>query len=974
MKKLPPFNAKNIEVEMLSYWRKNDIFQQSLELRQGAQQYTFYDGPPFANGLPHYGHILANSIKDAVTRLKTMQGYYVPRRLGWDTHGLPVEYEIEKKLNLAGKPDIEKMGIDKFNQACRDSVFTYKSEWEELLRRLGRWADQKNAYSTLDNDYIESVWWVFKQIHQKGLVYRGFRSMPYCPRCGTPLSNFEVNLAYQDHTKDPSLYVKFELSDEPGVYFLAWTTTPWSLPGNEALAVDEKTTYVKVRVQDEDGEQILILAESRLEVLNAQHSILESYRGKDLAGKRYQPLYPYHAASKEELARVYRLRLADFVSLDDGTGIVHVAPAFGEDDLNFALRYQLPVWLTVDEAGKLTDQTDFPGQFVKKADGLIIEDLTKKGLVFAAEEIEHTYPFCWRCDTPLIYYAISSWNIAVSRVRPELVETNDHINWVPSHIKQGRFGNWLAEARDWGVSRNRYWGAPLPIWVNEDDPEDYIVVGSIEELRQLASNGEVPADLHRPQIDSVVLKSDGKTYRRVSEVFDCWFESGAMPYAQAHYPFENKDQVDKNFPADFIAEGLDQTRGWFYTLHVLAAILYQKPAFKNVVVNGLILAPDGKKLSKRLRNYPEPSEIMEKLGADSLRFFLLASPATMAEDVRFSYDHVATITRNQFMTLYNSASFFSMYAEVDKWQPKKYDAIPSSSNLLDQWMVERVKLAVFEINEGVDKYELPKALRPLAELIDDLSNWYIRRSRRRFWKSENDYDKESAFSTLHWTLLTICQLLAPWAPFMSDYLFQRLTEDIDSAPDSVHLTDWPQSIDLEINVKDNVALSENVLLKGMDEVRAAVNEGLSQRAAAGIKVRQPLAEVELRLPTKLSSELEGIIADELNVKKVTQSTSQKLTVKLNTKITQELQMEGFARDLIRHIQAARKEAGLNIEDRIDLSVTVGSDFAKEAIAVHQKLIAREVLATQLDRDDHQKNFQKKVRIDQDTIIIQLQKS
>lgn len=963
MRKLPPFNAQVIETEVLRYWKKNKTFQRSLELRKGAEQYTFYDGPPFANGLPHYGHILASSIKDAITRLKTMQGYYVPRRLGWDTHGLPVEYEIEKQLGISGKPDIEKMGIDKFNQACRNSVFTYKKEWEELLTRLGRWADQENAYATLDTDYIESVWWVFKQIHDKGLVYRGFRSMPYCPRCGTPLSNFEVNLAYQDNVKDPSLYVKFELVDQPGVYFLAWTTTPWSLPGNEALALDADTTYVKVKVMDEDGEQVLILAKTRLGVLDAQYSVLESYTGKELAGKQYKPVYKYPAATKQDLGRVYQTRLADFVSLEDGTGIVHVAPAFGEDDLNLAAKHDLPVWLTVDGAGKLTDETDFAGLFVKKADNLIIADLTRKGLVFAAGEIHHTYPYCWRCDTPLIYYAVSSWNIAVSKLRKQLVESNSEINWVPKHIKEGRFGNWLADARDWGVSRNRYWGAPLPIWVNDDDPDDYIVIGSIKELAQRAGKSKVPTDLHRPQIDLVVIESEGKTYRRVSEVFDCWFESGAMPYAQVHYPFKNKTDTDKNFPADFIAEGLDQTRGWFYTLHVLATILFDKPAFKNVAVNGLILAPDGKKLSKRLRNYPEPGEIMEKLGADSLRFFLLSSPATMAEDVRFSYDHVATITRNQFMTLYNSASFFSMYAEVDNWRPGDIDDATSSSNPLDKWMIERVKLAVSETNRGVEKYELPKATRPIADLIDDVSNWYIRRSRRRFWKSDNDTDKEDAFKTLHWTLLMICQLLAPWAPFLSDYLYVRLTDGIDGGVDSVHLTDWPKSVKFDQEV-----------LKQMDQVRAVVTEGLSQRAEAGIKVRQPLARVLLRLPEELPVELTDIIADELNVKIVEQSRSPKTSIKMNTKITQELQMEGFARDLIRLVQASRKESGLNIEDRIDLSLGVETEFAKKAITTYHKLIAGEVLATKLDIENTKKTFQKEVKIGQTSVIIHLQKS
>ena len=970
MKKLPAYDAKQIEESVLAFWAKNKIFESSLSTRQGKKRFTFFDGPPFANGLPHYGHILANAIKDSVTRLKTMEGYYVPRRLGWDTHGLPVEYEIEKKLNLSGKPEIEKLGIEKFNQACRDSVFTYKKEWEELLTRLGRWADQENAYATLDTDYIESVWWVFRAIHDKGLVYRGFRSMPYCPRCGTPLSNFEVNQAYQDGVKDPSLYVKFELVDEPGTYFLAWTTTPWSLPGNEALALDEKTTYVKVRVMDEDGEQTLILAKSRLGALDSDYKVIEQYTGHELAGKKYRPPYPYPEASEEELESVYLTRLADFVSLDDGTGIVHVAPAFGEDDLNLAQKHDLPVWITVDEAGKLTEATSFAGAFVKKADNLIIEELTKRGLVFAAEEIEHTYPYCWRCDTPLIYYAISSWNIAVSKVRDKLVATNQQINWTPDHIKKGRFGNWLSEARDWGVSRNRYWGAPLPIWVNEEDVDDYLVFGSIEELSQ-AAGGVVPEDLHRPQIDQVVVKRDGKTYRRVSEVFDCWFESGAMPYAQAHYPFEDKEATEEGLPADFIAEGLDQTRGWFYTLHVLATILFERPAFNNVVVNGLILAADGKKLSKRLRNYPEPAEIMERLGADSLRFFLLSSPATVAEDVRFSYDHVATVSRNVFMTLYNSASFFSMYAEVDKWQPTTVAPAKNRTNYLDQWLVGRVNKAISEMNQATKEYELPRATRPLVELIDDLSNWYIRQSRKRFWKSENDQDKTQAFETLHWALVTICKLLAPWAPFMSDYLYQSLTIGIKGAKKSVHLEDWPELADLEIGVSDVIGV--------METVRQAVKEGLSQRAAAGIKVRQPLSEAKLVLSRLLPNEALEIISNELNVKKVDQVKGNETVVELNIKITQELREEGLARDIIRQVQTARKEAGLNVEDRINLAFVGGSNILEDAIKAHRSLIAGEVLALEVKTftsdNDAQKayDFNKSVKIDDEEMSIFIQK-
>ena len=644
MKKAEPANFPEFEQEMLKVWDTEKTFEASLKQREGAKRFSFYDGPPFANGLPHYGHVVALTEKDAITRYKSMRGYYVPRRNGWDTHGLPVEVEVEKAMGISGKKQILELGIDKFNQAARDSVFKYKGEWEKMMRRLGRWADMENDYATLDDDYIESVWWVFSQLNEKGLVYQGFRSNPYCPRCATPLSNFEVNQNYKDDVPDPSVYVKFQLTDHYDTSFLVWTTTPWTLPANAALAVAAEADYVKIELLDsgdswKKGER-LILAKARLSVLelrDAEYKIVGTLKGSELEGGSYQPLYdgyelmPMRTITPPKPVKAYHVYVDDSVSLEDGTGILHVSPRYGETDLALGIREDLPLFQSVDgngqmvpEIAKLPGFEDLVGVFFKDADRHIIAELARKGRIFAAEEFTHTYPFCWRCETPLMYFAMPSWFIAVTKLREQLVANNQEVNWVPDHIKQGRFGNWLAEARDWNVSRNRFWGAPLPIWINVDDAEDRLVVGSIAELCELS--GKSDFELHRPGIDQVEIIKDGKTYQRTEEVFDCWFESGAMPYAQQHYPFANKDQFDDGFPADFIAEGLDQTRGWFYTLHVLGTALFNKPAYQNVVVNGLVLAADGRKLSKSLRNYPDPKELFDTCGADSLRFFFMASP------------------------------------------------------------------------------------------------------------------------------------------------------------------------------------------------------------------------------------------------------------------------------------------------------------------------------------------------------------
>jgi isoleucyl-tRNA synthetase len=968
VKRAQPADFPALEAEMLQVWQHEQTFERSLDKRKGGKRFSFYDGPPFANGLPHYGHVVALTQKDSITRYKTMRGYYVPRRNGWDTHGLPVEYEVEKQLGISGKRQIQELGVARFNEAARASVFKYKEEWEEFMTRLGRWADQKNSYATLDDNYIESVWWVTKQLFEKGLVYRGFRSNPYCPRCATPLSNFEVNQNYKDNVPDPSVYVKFELpGHSPKKSLLAWTTTPWTLPANSALAVAADAEYVEVELLD-DGDswtkgERLILAKARLGVLDlrkAEYKVVHTVTGREIVAMKpvYAPLYrlpQYEALPPEERDRLYHVFADDSVSLEDGTGILHVAPRYGETDLAFGLREGLPLLesvngfgLMVDDMAKVPGLEGVAGMFFKEADAHIVADLTRGGHLFAAETFEHTYPFCWRCETPLLYFAMPSWFVKVTDLRDKLVANNEQIHWVPAHIKGGRFGNWLAEARDWNFSRNRFWGAPLPIWVNEKDENDRLVVGSVKELSELSGVSEF--DLHRPGIDQVVIEKDDKKYRRVEEVFDCWFESGSMPYAQDHYPFEHKTDFEEAFPAQFIAEGLDQTRGWFYTLHVLGTALFDKPAFKNVIVNGLVLAADGKKLSKRLRNYPDPQELFASTGADSLRLFLMGSPVVSGEDVRFSYDAVNEVKRNVFMTLWNTYSFLSTYAEIDGWQPGKRLEVPQSPNVLDRWLLSRLNETIHDMTKQADDYQIARAVRPLRELVDDLSNWYVRRSRRRFWKSEDDADKANAYATLHYVLARMSQLLAPWSPFVPDKLWRELTAGMDEA-ESVHLSDWPEAGPVDRR-----------LLEDMAAVREAITDGLAKRAEAKIKVRQPLAAAMVWNAFDPSGsdarEFMALVAEELNVKHVDVKRGGDVepsenrggagaTVELDTTITPELAAEGLMREVVRQVQAARKAEGLQVDDRIVLTLDTDNEALAAAIQAHADTIKAETLAVEL---------------------------
>jgi isoleucyl-tRNA synthetase len=749
------------EEKILKLWKDRDIFHKSIKNRENSPYFSFYDGPPFATGKPHYGHILATTIKDSVLRYWTMRGYQVPRRVGWDCHGLPIENLIEKELGIKNKKEIEELGVEKFNSACRQSVFNCVEDFEETLKRVGRWADYEKAYSTLENNYIESVWWVLKKIWDRGLVSKNYRISPYCPRCSTTLSNFEVNQGYKE-VKDKSIYIKFKVKDREE-YFLVWTTTPWTLPGNVALAVNKDLNYCLV----ENNSFKYILAKDRLSVLEGDYKIIKEFKGKELVGLRYEPVFDYLLkANVEKIENAFCVFNGEFVLGEDGTGIVHLNPMYGEDDFNIGKQYNLPFFHTVNLEGIFIEEVyDFKGEFVKNTDEKIIEKLKLSNNLYKEELISHEYPYCWRCDSPLLYYAAESWYILVTKIKEQLIKNNKKIHWVPDHIKEGRFGKWLEGARDWNFSRNRFWGAPIPIWECESC-EEKICIESMEELEKRGN--KKLKDLHLPYIDEVKFKCPrcGKDMKRTNGVFDCWFESGSMPYAQWHYPFENKELVESTFPAHFIAEGLDQTRGWFYTLHVLATALTleniglgkNEPAFKNVIVNGLILDEKGRKLSKKLKNYPDPKDVFDKYGADALRFFLLSS-TSIGEDYRFSEEKVKEVWRKIVSSVENCFVFYETYAGEFKEL--------ESDNVLDRWILSKIENANADIVKYMDSYELTKASRVFYNLIDDLSNWYIRRSRKRFQKIETDKDK--ACTTLCYVLLKLSKLISSFY----NLLFQK---------------------------------------------------------------------------------------------------------------------------------------------------------------------------------------------------------
>ena len=901
------------EIEIIKFWRDQKIFEKSLKQTEGSEIFSFYDGPPFATGLPHYSHLVAGLMKDVVPRYQTMKGKYVSRRWGWDCHGLPIENLIEQELGVKDKKEIE-ADIKKFNQECQNCVLRYASEWRKTVERMGRWVDMDNDYKTMDSWYMESIWWVFKSLWEKKLIYQGYKSMHICPRCGTTLSNFEVTQNYKDIT-DLSAIAKFELVDEPGTYILAWTTTPWTLPGNVALAVGPRIDYVKVEFEGKK----YILAKANVEQIfeGREFKIVSAVKAKDLESKKYKPLFDYFvsadlenkaepsgsaandAEAKASATRgsgdgwqnIYTIQLADFVTVEDGTGVVHIAPGFGEDDMNLGKEKNLPMIKHVDPTGRFTSEVrDFAGEPVKPKedtqamDVKIVEYLDKKGLIFAQEKFNHSYPLCWRCDTPLLNYATSSWFVRVTEIKKDLIKNNEKINWVPPHLKEGRFGRWLEEAKDWAISRSRYWGAPLPVWQADDGEQ--ICVGSVEELERLS--GRRVEDLHKHVVDEIIINKDGKEYKRIPEVLDCWFESGSMPYAQQHYPFENKDVFKAGFPADFIAEGIDQTRGWFYTLLVLSTALFGKSPYRNVIANGIVLAEDGNKMSKRLKNYPEPDEVMDKYGADALRFYLLSSPVMEGENLNFSESGVKESMQKVVMLLDNVLSFYKLYA--GNKESGKFE----TDNILDRWILSKLNLLVQDVTEAMEAYYLVKAVRPIQEFINELSTWYVRRSRDRFKSGD-----QNAVATLGYVLLELSKVMAPFTPFVADYVYRGINK---ASKESVHLDRWP-----EVQKK----LIDEKLLEEMELARQIVEKGLAARAEAGIKVRQPLSSYTTSLAKQLPEDIIQIVKEELNIKKLNFGKDE-----IDTELTNELKMEGETREIIRQINQLRKESGLTIDDKV----------------------------------------------------------
>ena len=1001
------------EERILELWKLKNIFKESVEQRKDAPLFSFYDGPPFATGLPHYGHILAGTIKDVVPRYKTMKGFQVPRRFGWDCHGLPVENEIEKARELSGATAIESFGIAKFNEECRSIVLRYTKEWERTVNRMGRWVSFEDTYRTMDKNFMESVWWVFGQLYEKGLVYEGFKVMPFSAKLGTPLSNFEANLNYKD-VDDPSLTVTFPLEDEPSVLLLVWTTTPWTLPSNLAIMVKKEMEYIKIK--DKKSGQLYILGKDRLGIYfknPEEYEIISTFTGDKLLHRKYKPLFPYFAKRARDNA--FRIIAEESISSEEGTGLVHSAPAFGEVDFYACLREGIELVCPVDHNGKFTkDVTDYEGLYVKDADKEIIKHLKGQGRVFHHTQIHHRYPFCWRSDTPLIYKAVRTWFIAVEKVKDKMLKANEQIHWMPGHVKHGRFGKWLENARDWAVSRNRYWGTPIPIWRSEDG--ELLVISSVKDLEEKV--GQKIDDIHRHFIDGLEFEHNGKMFKRIPEVFDCWFESGSMPYAQNHFPFENKESTMNAFPADFIAEGLDQTRGWFYTLTVLSAALFDTPAFKNVIVNGIILAEDGTKMSKRLKNYPEPEIVINQYGADAIRLYLLSSPAVQADDLRFSEKGVELVVRQALIPLWNSFVFFSTYAKIYNWDPGTKQSLTPAADI-DKWILSQLQKLVKEVTDAMDGYDLSRAVEPFVGFIDQMTNWYIRRSRSRFWSEVDSLDRKEAFETLHTVLIELSKIAAPFIPFLSDAIYRELRSEKD--PESVHLCEFP--------IYDSKRRNES-LEQEMGAVQVVVSSGHALRKEHKIKVRQPLprAHVVSADPEILAAlqRQKNLIADELNVKDVVfheeetsfvelvakpnfrllgkkvgklmngvqkrisaftrvelgrllsaenvvvevegekieitpedvaverkvlegviALSSQNITVVLDTALSEDLLLEGLARELVNKINTMRREDGYAVADRISLQLKTSSRV-KESFEKHKEYVCHEVLALHVE--------------------------
>ena len=1180
------FNISELEEKVLKFWQENKIFEKSLDKKSSKGDFVFYDGPPFANGLPHYGHILASIIKDAVPRYKTMNGYRAPRKWGWDCHGLPVEYEIEKELDLKDKKAVEKFGVENFNEKARKSVLRYADEWKKIIPRIGRWVDMENAYKTMDWYYTESIWWIFKTLYDKGLIYLGYKPMHLCPRCETTLANFEVAQGYKNIT-DISVMAKFELVDEPNTYVLAWTTTPWTLPGNAALAVNQNIKYQIVSIKGDDNKYIVAKDRVRDVFKDKEHEVKKEIEGKDLIGKKYKPLFDYYfkdnspAGELKNRENGWRIYGADFVTTEEGTGVVHIAPAFGEDDMNLAQKHNLPFIQHVSIDGRFKPEVkDFAGMLVKpkaehqKADIEIIKFLANQNNLFSKQKIIHPYPHCWRCDTPLLNYASASWFVKVLAIKDKLIGNNKKIKWIPEHLKEGRFGKWLEGIRDWAISRSRFWGAPLPVW-RCDKCEKIKVIGSLEELKKYAKksgnhyfamrhaeaihnaenkvsskletsrnhsltekgkkeaekaaeklknidiifasdflrtkqtaeivaktlgyaqdkiifderirevntgvfdnktheeyhnyfssleekfykippegenltelknrmaeflydienkysekniliisheysiwlmfgaaigadakksarmkqekgddfiktaelleldfipiphNKNYELDLHKPYIDEINLQCDcGNELKRVADVFDCWFESGAMPYGQAHYPFENKKEFEKNFPAEFIAEGLDQTRGWFYTLLVLSTALFNKPAYKNVIVNGIILAEDGQKMSKRLKNYPDPVEVVNKYGADALRLYLLSSHVVRAEDFNFSEKGVDEVYKKVILRLWNVYKFYELYADEKVSSIIRQLADQASRNVLDLWISARLNQLIQEISEAMENYELDKASQPVFDFIDDLSTWYIRRSRGRF--KEESEDKQSAIATTRYVLLEFSKIIAPFMPFIAEKIYQNVRCQMSDVKcqDSVHLENWPATLFWQ-KIKKVFLRKEEKILEQMREIRRIVSLGLEARQKAGIRVRQPLAKISIKHQVsgiKSNKELLDLIKDEINVKEIIFDKNIASDVELDINITPELKAEGQLRELTRVIQDLRKEAGYTPKDKGVLHIEA-DDYFKRLISNNTENLKKDIGVKTIELAKTDKfDAEAEIKIDGSKIWLRIKKS
>ncbi|MEL6404008.1 MAG: isoleucine--tRNA ligase [Chloroflexota bacterium] len=1031
-------NIPDVEEQVLEFWRKNRVFKRTTEGRDDAPRYVFFEGPPTANGKPGTHHVLARAFKDMFPRYKVMQGYYVDRRGGWDTHGLPVEIAVEKELGFTDKSEIETYGVAEFNELCRKRVFSNIADWEKLTERIAYWVDLDNAYITFTNDYIESVWWILKQLWDKGLLYRGYKTIPYSPTSGTPLSSHEVAQGYKE-VADPSIFVRFPFKDEEGVYFMAWTTTPWTLPGNAALCVNVGADYVQVEVPTEEGgTEQLILAEALVgKVLDLEEGVepkvVKRYKGEELLGKRYSPLYTFLPTDKDY---AYVLP-GDFVTLDNGTGIVHIAPAFGEDDNRVGSENDLPFFITVTDNGRMIDAVDkFKGMWFKDADREIIKDLKTRGLMYKVEQYIHNYPHNWRDGEPLMYLARETWFINTREYKQTMIDNNQKVNWVPNHIKDGRFGNWLDDLKEWALGRERYWGTPLPVWV-DDTTGDMVCVGSVEELEALTGQDHSELDLHRPYVDEITFpnpKGSGGTMRRVEEVIDVWFDSGAMQIAQWGYPKKNADKFEEQHPADYICEAVDQTRGWFYSLHAIASMLFEDVSYKNVICLGLILDEEGKKMSKSKGNTIDPWDVISVHGADAFRWYMYTS-GPPGETRRFSSRLVGEVIKKFWLTLWNTYSFFVTYANIDGWTPADGAPPVSERPVLDRWVLSELHAVVKTVTEGYETYDVSKATRPVEEFVDGLSNWYVRRNRERFWAEGMSDDKKAAYATLHECLSVVAHLIAPAMPFLADELYRNLVSEVDKdAVDSVHLAEW---------VKPNEALIDADLNRDMDLVRLMVRQGLGARNSAELGIRQPLALAKLGIGNaeerKSVAQYDDIIRDELNVRKVEllQETEgvtsyslkpdfgklgkklrgdMKLVAKalqtasdedatrwgralmddenitievdgksfelapdevevrqesategyivseergyvvaLDTTLNEDLVAERLANEVQRRIQVARKNAGFNLDDRIDIRYTASDDLAS-AVESFSERIQQETLADSLTAGETEQGF------------------